>query len=238
MKIITAKTKFIKAFTLVEVLITLGIIGVVAMMVIPTLNSTIQDMILKSRWKKEFANLNQAFLQVQVNDGESVINDYFTCTTNYCTKPLVLEIISQYKFSQQNSALSNTAYVSATNYKSITGADFVTNMIHQGYDMNDTTLYYWCYTPGGASIWVDVNGYRKPPNILGRDLFAVELRNNKMAPFGTSETFYNVNGTINSQLSGNWCSGVGSYTGSGIGDVQSVGLPPYAGIGCSYEYLK
>ena len=50
----------LSGFTLAEVLITLGIIGVVAAMVIPTLISNIQGAVFRSKFKKAVATLGQA----------------------------------------------------------------------------------------------------------------------------------------------------------------------------------
>ena len=49
-----------KGFTLSEVLITLGIIGVVAAMTIPTLMTKINHIKLKSQFKEGYAILSQA----------------------------------------------------------------------------------------------------------------------------------------------------------------------------------
>ncbi len=49
------------AFTLAEVLITLGIIGIVAAMTIPTVVSKIQNMVYKTAYKTAFSDVNQAF---------------------------------------------------------------------------------------------------------------------------------------------------------------------------------
>ena len=57
------------AFTLAEVLITLGIIGVVAAMVIPTLISNIQGAVFRSKFKKAVAVLNQAVKMNKANYG-------------------------------------------------------------------------------------------------------------------------------------------------------------------------
>ena len=62
------KAKYL-AFTLAEVLITLGIIGVVAAMTIPTLMSAYREKVIVNQLKKVHAVLNQAFkLAVAEND--------------------------------------------------------------------------------------------------------------------------------------------------------------------------
>lgn len=52
-----------KAFTLAEVLITLGIIGVVCAMTIPTLMKNTQDNEFKTAYKKAYSEINQVFMQ-------------------------------------------------------------------------------------------------------------------------------------------------------------------------------
>ena len=61
-----------KGFMLAEVLITLGIIGVVAAITIPILISNIQDKQNIVRWRKMYSQLNQAFMQT-LDDGYTVI---------------------------------------------------------------------------------------------------------------------------------------------------------------------
>ena len=57
------------AFTLAEVLITLGIIGVVAAMTIPTLIANYQEKSLNTQFKKAYALINQGLLNVQSQYG-------------------------------------------------------------------------------------------------------------------------------------------------------------------------
>lgn len=56
------KRKYV-AFTLAEVLITLGIIGVVAAITIPTIMNKAQDLEYKSKYKQAYADMSQAFAQ-------------------------------------------------------------------------------------------------------------------------------------------------------------------------------
>ena len=52
------------AFTLAEVLITLGIIGVVAAITLPTLVANYQKQILVNQLKKTYTTLNEGFKQI------------------------------------------------------------------------------------------------------------------------------------------------------------------------------
>lgn len=62
-----------RAFTLAEVLITLGIIGVVAAMTIPTLMAKIQENTYKSQYKKIFSELNQALRLLEEDDSSPLL---------------------------------------------------------------------------------------------------------------------------------------------------------------------
>lgn len=59
-----------KGFTLAEVLITLGLIGVVAAMTMPTVVANYQKQAAVSKMKKFYTNINQVFLRAQVDNGE------------------------------------------------------------------------------------------------------------------------------------------------------------------------
>lgn len=67
---LTLKIKKIPAFTLAEVLITLGIIGVVAALTIPTLMQKADEQATVSALKKTYSTLTQAY-NLAVNDNSS-----------------------------------------------------------------------------------------------------------------------------------------------------------------------
>ena len=64
------------AFTLAEVLITLGIIGIVAAMTLPALINKSQQMILKNQFKKTYSTLTQALLKAQADYGSVPLCHY------------------------------------------------------------------------------------------------------------------------------------------------------------------
>lgn len=61
-----------KSFTLAEVLITLGIIGVIASITIPILVNNIRDQQLKTAMKENYSILSQAFKQMASDNGEDI----------------------------------------------------------------------------------------------------------------------------------------------------------------------
>lgn len=65
------------AFTLAEVLITLGIIGVVAAMTIPSLIADYRKDVTETRLKKFYSIMNQAILQSVNDNGEPNTWSYF-----------------------------------------------------------------------------------------------------------------------------------------------------------------
>ncbi len=71
-----------KGFTLAEVLITLGIIGVVAAITIPSLMKTTQDTELKSAFKKTFAMFSQVATRVSVDNGGTLMGVFATGSSN------------------------------------------------------------------------------------------------------------------------------------------------------------
>ena len=58
------------AFTLAEVLITLGIIGVVAALTLPSLITNYQKQVIETRLSKFYTTMNQAVLNSQIENGD------------------------------------------------------------------------------------------------------------------------------------------------------------------------
>ena len=74
------------AFTLAEILITLGIIGVVAALTIPTISRNIQQAVLKNQFKKFYSTFWQAVIGIQTKGGRPVQCYYWDGTNPYTGK--------------------------------------------------------------------------------------------------------------------------------------------------------
>ena len=80
------------AFTLAEVLITLGIIGVVAALTLPSLIQKYQDQVLENQLKKMYSTLSQGIQKAMADDGVSKFIDtelFQTCrmaSSDACTQ--------------------------------------------------------------------------------------------------------------------------------------------------------
>lgn len=61
-----------QAFTLAEVLITLGIVGIVAAMTIPALVNRTQGKELETSLKKSYSVLQNAFNQMSYDEGQTI----------------------------------------------------------------------------------------------------------------------------------------------------------------------
>ena len=169
----TVKKK--NAFTLAETLITLGIIGVVAALTIPTLINTYEKKVTVTRLKQTYSILNQAIMLSENVNGEMKYWDYTADVTgerffNAYLKPYIKGAIKITKEQQLWKTLegeidtAGSSMYSKPRYKLPNGT-FITVYNVQ---MPGTNLHNYVRT--NAWIIVDINGYQGP-NRSGRDVF-------------------------------------------------------------------
>lgn len=191
----------IPAFTLAEILITLGIIGVVAAMTIPSIIQNAQEKAIVSQLKKAYSTLSQAVsLAIQNNgtvdtwdignygDTGKAIN-ILTNLTPY------LKIIKTCTGPVSNGCNPNNSYA-------LSGGAYAWNWDNVQYraELSDGTYLYVlngttsCVSNFGNTtelkqgcgyIYSDVNG-SKPPNTIGKDVFLFYLLKNQLYPTGTT----------------------------------------------------
>ena len=191
-------------FTLAEVLITLGIIGVVAAMTLPTVLNNIQNKQLETALKKSYSLLSQVTQRVVMEDfGGMVdaengkeISSYFVKhykNGNICGSgktsgcPVTTGGDEACNFMKQNYKNFN----GKTNGGCV-GNDIISNTI------DSTTLYFDAPREGeGAEteenilMAVDVNGWQKKPNRWGHDIFMFQLtKGGKLLPMGAKDSVY------------------------------------------------
>lgn len=163
------------AFTLAEVLVTLGIIGVVSAMTIPTLMQNHQRKTYVVQLNKVYNEFQQAFVQ-KVNDRNAVslkeagfvsgseenfLKSYFKIV-KYCDK--------------------TTTDCFASSYNSLSGSSVDMSLMDNGYKavLSSGAAVSLDLTDGAGtgdcigSIFVDTNG-KGGPNIAGRDLFRMYI---------------------------------------------------------------
>ena len=187
---VTLKSSFKKGFTLAEVLITLGIIGVVAAMTIPGLITTYQKQVAATQLKKHYSQLNQVLLRISEDPGLDVLDSkssdfvpkyiqphyagstYFKPTSNH-RKTMCWNDNNYYLGAKAR----DTQYASIDKKGNSSGYIQTPFLINQtasimlqdgsciGFNSNITN------NKDRATIFVDINGSHVPPNRLGRDLF-------------------------------------------------------------------
>ena len=186
------------AFTLAEVLITLGIIGIVAAMTLPALVNNAQNKQLETALKKAYSNLGQVIQRVVMEDFGGVLDvdnaknlgPYFV---KYYTEGRLCSGYSNDK-ACPNIGKVNFCDFMKQNYKTYNGHstpacvgnDAVSNTV------DSTTIYFDAAGEGENSttygrilMAVDVNGWQKKPNRWGHDIFMFELtKAGKLLPMG------------------------------------------------------
>ena len=170
------------AFTLAEVLITLGIIGVVAALTLPPLIQHYKDKATVVRLKKVYSTFSQAheFLK---NDDEYTPEQWNLIANNSIVgAENILKYYMKYVKSLKICNRNNGCFPKDLKYKNLKGnANYFVIDSYQNFAkaiMNDGTLVYaWANTASCTdsvshcgTITVDVNGY-KAPNQLGVDTF-------------------------------------------------------------------
>ena len=176
------------AFTLAEVLITLGIIGVVAAMTMPSLIQNYQEKATVTKLKKCYSLVSQAYVSILNDEGESD-------TLQAGDDLEMMEKFGKYLKYQKTCGRNKGCFPNVT-YKSVTGngyskwEDDTTDRSRA--ILTDGTLIMfnksamWGGNKGNylyAQIYVDINGF-KGPNQLGKDFFYFYISPEKIVPAG------------------------------------------------------
>ena len=158
------------AFTLAEVLITLGIIGIVAAMTIPTLITSYQKEVTVQRLKQMYSIINQA-AKMYTNDTEAEFGSFDTQLT---PKEFFEKYFSSYLKVVQTCEPASECYKNETPVAvdRKTQIDLPPYMVAL---LNGTFVGYFSHA-GGTVFYVDINGKSKP-NRSGRDIFYFYLFN-------------------------------------------------------------
>ena len=174
------------AFTLAEVLITLGIIGVVAAMTMPTLIKTYQKQVALAQLKENYSLVNQAIKLAEVQNGEVKYWD-FTDAEKILFDYIAPNIKSK-KFSGKEHKYGSLCFSeTALNYKfldgSTAGVPLLDNSpsiklptgacigLNRGNIEEDTGRP----SPFASIVYLDINGSQQTPNMLGKDLFLFKI---------------------------------------------------------------
>jgi prepilin-type N-terminal cleavage/methylation domain-containing protein len=173
------KTDKKAAFTLAEVLITLGVIGIVAAMTIPTLMANYQKKQTVTRLKAAYSTIANA-IRLSEGENEAVTSWDFSKNTDDFVQTYLLPFI-KYSQSEIQSAEFSYRTPNGTSEKllDILSTNGGTRRIITL--LNGTQIIYKCYAKnqllnGAFFFIVDVNGYKSLPNKFGRDTFLMQIR--------------------------------------------------------------
>ena len=174
------------AFTLAEVLITLGIIGVVAAMTMPSLINKYQEKVTVTKLKKMYNILSNAYLSARIDNGD--VADWGLKGADDQSEVFVSKILPYLKVSK-NCGYSTGCFPDVS-YRYLTLVSW--------YSIEKSKRPYKLILADGsllaveewgtfATIFYDVNGF-SGPNVLGQDLFDFFVIENKVVPGGDRNT--------------------------------------------------
>ncbi len=191
-------------FTLAEVLITLGIIGVVAALTMPVLISNYQKKVTVTRLKEAYSILSQAVLLAQRDHGSpqawsthtgEIVNKQ-QATTEFCEQYIIPYIKSPQIHGYKNvkDIGVQNGYV-ALNKKPIGNGNLAAYYYYYVIELNNGQILYFSYNNDQQNklcqviVYIDING-KKGPNMFGRDafLFDYDLEKGRLMPFDYRRT--------------------------------------------------
>ena len=214
------KIKNTFAFTLAEVLIVIGIIGVVSALTIPTLIWNYQKLQYVTQLKKTYTEMNQVLIQLTNDAG---CNGDLACTGLFSSPNADMQAFGD-EFSAHIKAIKVCGLAVGQGCWAKISNLYLDGTYSPNYAYDDTATLYKFITPDGASImlgsfkadcntattwstgatgnmssvcgrlYVDVNGATKGPNFFGRDIFLFWITNGKGAllyPESGADDHYN-----------------------------------------------
>lgn len=206
------KVKF--GFTLAEVLITLGIVGVVAALTIPSLINNYKAQRLRTQFLKSYSTIQQVFKQMEADDVSTdptsyATHEYYKVFMKYLQAPMDCRLGDN-----KNLPCVYTRVTSSKDFKPYKTFDGKTNANMSPFDdgqialQDGTLLMFENYASAdNTKIWVsvDLNGYNNKPNRWGYDLFTFQLVDNQLKTMGDVGTaFTNLNQYCNTQSSSSY----------------------------------
>lgn len=174
--------KLCSGFTLAEVLITLGIVGVVAAMTLPVITQKVEKAVLKSQIKKSYSTLSQVQQKVMFEWGDAL-----SISNGFGYKDFNDAVLANLKIIKkcEKNALAQGCIPKYTGLNISQCSGFNETNVYNNqpaYILSDGEIII-PYNGDWQSLWlIDVNGL-KGPNKAGYDLFDVTLASNKALNF-------------------------------------------------------
>ena len=196
------------AFTLAEVLITLGVIGIVAAMTIPTLVNNYQEKVFIVKLKQSYSIFSQALKLATAENGSVTSWDIGTFNGDNAAVTMegsvkLYNILSAYL--RKSKSCADEIGCFAENYLTLDGGEYyrgfqpkTNNMYAKGILANGTSfaiasfgsgcnsIFPKGYDKSCGAIYVDLNSY-KGPNQAGVDYFGFFITSKGLQPIGLPE---------------------------------------------------
>ncbi|MFH0702151.1 MAG: type II secretion system protein [bacterium] len=199
-----------KGFTLAEVLMTLGLVGVIAVVTMTTLIPNIQNAELKTTFKTVYSDVAQVTSKIMTDNGNS-LKDVFPYSNTMRDK--YKEYLNTLKSCDKGQSFGNCWHNSGS-FKYLNGNPITGWGDKAGIVLNNGTLLRFqvdssnCTALAGTVpycgfISIDVNGWQSP-NVLGKDIYHIWVQENGIKPRGTKGDTYE-----------NTCNTTSVYAGTG-----------------------
>ena len=171
--------KMRKSFTLAEVLITLSILGVIAVIAIPNLVQKYQRRALKTKLVKAYSDIEHVSRVFYLTHEMSIPDYARTANGGYNYINVFNDIIDgQYiKISSTKEQNINNSSFFCNTYKNLTDGSPSSSIFGNGY-IKDGKGRDWFAQYAYDTLAVDINGSEKGPNKFGIDVFAFYFENN------------------------------------------------------------
>ena len=180
-------------FTLAEVLITLGVIGIVAAMTIPSLLNKYYEKRTVSQLRETQSIISQALriAEDEYGDIEGMVNNSMT---NSERVQAVLENLKPFlKLSldcgiddPNNHCVPNVAYLERNGKPRV---NYTNSDCYKVRLLNGASIFFIYEQGQTLHVYIDTNGLYKP-NTWGKDLFMFEYSKNSLIPVGASNSSY------------------------------------------------
>lgn len=183
-------------FTLTEILITLGVVGVVCAITLPTLIDKINMVHFKGLLKEDYSIMLQAHAQIAEENGNFKDGlDYCGSNNNTCLKNAFKKKLKTFKDCNSNNGVNkNKCFISQDNVKFLDGrkassTNFNNDSTSGIVLSNGSTVAFYNDSPDcnyqleKRCGWftLDVNGF-KPPNTWGKDIYYFVITNKTIIP--------------------------------------------------------
>ena len=207
-----------RGFTLAEVLITLGIIGVVAAMTLPALVGNYKKAQTISQLKKVYSTLSQSLLSSVYDNGDS--SSWVDTSLEVSTENSKVYFDKYWKPYLKIIKICDTPTscgYSSEYVKYLSGKDTIliidetrtTGFLQDGTLLSFVTVAWGeegAYYTSSQLVRADLNG-PKPPNVIGKDIFTfqINLKTNSVKPACHSDSEEKVNEDCKAGGAGECC---------------------------------